>query len=444
MSASKFTRREFLTKIAAGAATVPLLQACAPAAAPPEEKEEGEPEPTEAPAGAEKVTVRWYQAIGVIDVQAEMFNEMQDRIEVVFEQSTWGEHAQKIVMDAAAGTAADIWFVGAPFWIGVKQQDVCLPIKDHLNSGDVDLSGFEFDPQSDWCSLNGQSHGLPTNGVIMRGISYNEALYEAGGVDIPNDQWRWDDLIAAGTALHDPPNVYGADLANLVSDVWLSMIWSNGGQIVNEDETKCMLDQPEVIEVVQGVLDWSHEYQFTMAPGEAGALGDFPTASGKIANWHAIFTDWDTWMTQTKELEVPAWQTTFPLPNNAPQRKWAGSVHVEAIWKETQVPDEAWEFNIWRTTAKESLEYQITLFQVNYNLKETVDAVIEDPKRREFMGLALDEYKNAEGEYWGGGTSTSEVLDTFKAEFDLAYLQEKTAEQAMKDATATIDRILAS
>ena len=141
--------------------------------------------------------------------------------------------------------------------------------------------------------------------------------------------------------------------------------------------------------------------------------------------------------------ELPAWQTTFPLPNNAPKRVWAGSVHMESIWKETKYPAEAWDFTLWRTTEPEPLEYQITLFQVNYNLEKTVAAVIEDEKQRDFMALGLEEYGNAEGEYWGGGAHTSEILNTFRAEFDNVLLEKKTGAEAMKAATEAIDVIIA-
>ena len=317
-----------------------------------------------------------------------------------------------------------------------------LPVSDLLVRDKVDMSGFGFSPEKDWCSFEGKSYGLPTNGVILRGLAYAEDPFKNAGVEFPHDQWRWSDFIAAGKKIHDPPNVFGTSLANVASDTWLALIWSNGGTTMNEDETKCTLDSPEVIEVVQGVADWSLKDKFTMRPGEGDALGDQPTSSGKIAMWTAIFTDWNTWESQTKNLEVPAWQTTFPLPNDAPKRVWAGSVHMESIWKETKYPAEAWDFTLWRTTAPEPLEYQITLFQVNYDLEKTVAAVITDQKQRDFMSLGLKEHANAEGEYWGGGAHTSEILNTFSSEFDNVLLEKKTGAEAMKHATEAIDVML--
>ena len=449
MSNTKLNRREFLKTVALGTAALPLLAACAPKATPtaaPVAKpaEEKKPPATAVPAPKERIELRWYQVIGPLDKQAEMYNERQDRVEVVHEVAPWGEHADKLLIDAAAGTAADCLFIGGPYWNGIKGKKVCLPISELLVRDNVDMSGFGFSPNKDWCSLEGKSYGLPTNGVILRGLAYNEGLFKDAGLDMPNDQWRWPEFIDAGKRIHNPPDAFGSRLANLAGDVWLGMIWSNGGSPLNEDETKCTLDSPEVIEVVQGVADWSLVHKFTMKPGEGDALGDQPTTSGKIATWHAIFTDWNTWMTQTKDLEVPAWQTTFPLPPNAKKRIWAGSVHMEAIWKDTKHPEEAWDFTLWRTTDPEPLEYQITLFQVNYDLKKTVDAVITDQKQRDFMGLGLKEYANAEGEYWGGGVHTTEILNTFNSEFDFVLLEKKTAAEAMKDATEVINVILES
>lgn len=104
-------------------------------------------------------------------------------------------------------------------------------------------------------------------------LFYNKAMFDAAAVPYPPsdpaEAWTWDEFVAAARALttdsggHHPGepgfdptqiNAYGATLAK---EWWAyyPFIYSNGGQIVNEDGTRLMLDSPEAIEAIQALSD---------------------------------------------------------------------------------------------------------------------------------------------------------------------------------------------
>jgi multiple sugar transport system substrate-binding protein len=102
---------------------------------------------------------------------------------------------------------------------------------------------------------------------------YNKDLFDRAGLPYPPSDpaqaWTWDEFLLAARALtadsaglhpgevgFDPSqiNVYGVTLA----DAWWAyypFIYSNGGQIVNEDGTRLLLDSPEALEATQKLAD---------------------------------------------------------------------------------------------------------------------------------------------------------------------------------------------
>ena len=257
----------------------------------------------------------------------------------------------------------DLWFIGGPWWIQIKRKKVALSISEFLaNDPDVVMDDFEFPADSDWGMLDGDIYGLPTNSVILRGLAYSEDRFAEAGLDLPNDEWTFADVAAAGPQLNRGEESYAMTAPLLAGDLYLTTIWQNGGQIISEDETKCLLDQPEAVEAVEQLVAWT---EFSMKPGQHAALGDFPTASGKIAMWPMVLADWDTWLKVTANDETNQWMTWWPSLTNPPVRNvYAGSVHMEAIWSQSENIDAAWEFFIWRAINQDSLDYQITLFPI--------------------------------------------------------------------------------
>ena len=113
---------------------------------------------------------------------------------------------------------------------------------------------------------------------------------------------------------------------------------------------------------------------------------------------------------------------------------------MEAIWSQSENIDAAWEFFIWRAINQDSLDYQITLFPINYRMEETVKSAITNERQAAFLTLHLPITGLSTGEYWG--PSTTEILNAFRSEYELAILGEKTTKEAMEAATKAIDVIL--
>ena len=154
-----------------------------------------------------------------------------------------------------------------------------------------------------------------------------------------------------------------------------------------------------------------------------------------------VLADWDSWLKYTANDETNQWMTYWPPVSNPPAvNVYAGSVHMEAIWSQSENVDAAWEFFIWRAINQDSLDYQITLFPINYRMDATVRSAITNERQAAFLTLHLPITSLSTGEYWG--PSTTEILNAFRSEYELAILGEKTTQEAMEAATKAIDVIL--
>lgn len=106
-------------------------------------------------------------------------------------------------------------------------------------------------------------------------VFYNKALFKAAGVAEPTADWTIDDFCETAKAMTSE-NVIG--YTNQGSDrVWYNFIWANGGQIYTEDGTKCAVNSPEAIEVLQKLYDlqvngYAYDAQKLADIGDTGAF----------------------------------------------------------------------------------------------------------------------------------------------------------------------------
>jgi multiple sugar transport system substrate-binding protein len=455
MSRLSISRRRLLAGIGITAA-LPVLQACgaaltptpaptkppAPAGAPTPAASAGA-KPAASGAGAtNKTNVRWMTWVPYLKDMPPLFHAKNERVNVVFEQVPFGEIADRLLVDLAAGTAADLIQVPSTYWIPFMRRKITYPIDDLLKQDKIDAAGFDF-PIEKHSQFDGKTWGLPRNIPVVRGMVYNKRLFDEAGVKYPPDykqagEWSWNDLTTAAQTLHKPPDRY-AMTALRTGFVLAMMIRSNGGQIVSDDDKRCLLDSPEAIEAVQTAVDWTAKHKVTMQPGEEKILGEQLFASDKLATNVAVYGHWDFHKTDTKNLTIPAAMTTWPLPPNLKKRVYPGEAHANAMSGKTKVVDAAWEFWRWSTVDDEALRWQTQFVVPAYRARTYVD-YIADPRQKAFTGLQIGVLPDVVLDYWG--PNTTEVQKAFFAEHDLALLGKKSTADAMKDAAKTINAIL--
>lgn len=104
----------------------------------------------------------------------------------------------------------------------------------------------------DGAVVDGKIYAWPFWGGVY-GMFYNKKLVTKAGLDPNNPPQTWDQFLNWATRMNNPP-VYG------YAGIWssatlfhhhLARLYSNGGNLLNEDNTKCLLDQPAAIETLR-------------------------------------------------------------------------------------------------------------------------------------------------------------------------------------------------
>ena len=150
-----FSRRSFLVGLGATAA-LPILAACQPQVVEKTvevpvivketvvvqevvEKEvivevEVEKEVTRMagpPMAKEPITLRHHTAISVMKPHIELYTLIDNNVTINFEAVPWAQHADKWLIDVAAGSAADYVTIGSPWWPPIKTREVTYALDDH-------------------------------------------------------------------------------------------------------------------------------------------------------------------------------------------------------------------------------------------------------------------------------------------------------------------------
>jgi len=206
---------------------------------------------------AEKIEISWFsdnhQEPQIIPLRSKLiqeFEELHPNVTIKQIQAVDTAEWMQFSTMARAGKTPDIADIGienigtaiANGW--VLSLDKYVTEKDKEVMSENALKGGTVD---------GKLYGWPFWGGIYAQY-YNKRLLIEAGLDPNNLPETWDEFLGWMKKLNNPPAVYG------LVDVWNSStcfrhhmpwVWSNGGKLLNDDNTKCLLDQPAAVEALR-------------------------------------------------------------------------------------------------------------------------------------------------------------------------------------------------
>lgn len=179
-------------------------------------------------------------------------------------------------------------------------------------------------------------------------LFYNRDLFDEAGLKYPDDHWTWNDFRDAAIVLTRDTNGDGRiDQVGYAGGYWwpdmISWIWANGGDFVNPEHTRCLLNQPKAVEALNFLLDLERKYHVTVqALGGATSAGLYDNfASGRIGMIVSLTYGLPGLMDACKNSSM-RWGVAMPpkgkvgRPNRYTSSGWI-------IWSGTRHPEEAWE-----------------------------------------------------------------------------------------------------
>lgn len=276
------------------------------------------------------------------------------KIEYIPRSGSGGGYEDKVNAAITTNTLPDIISLDGPNTAAFASSKVIAPLDDYLKDANMDDVLDSIKQQG---TYDGKFYafGFSESGV---GVYYNKKMFQEAGIDLTtlptlDKPWTWSEFQDISAKLKDKFNGPAIDiqLANadeMLTYAYTPFIWSNGGDIVNEDGTKAegYFNAKKSVEGLQFIQDLVKKGYTTNTPVKKGfETGKYPmllSGSWTMADLAANYKDIDYGI-----LPYPVSDTTKKLVS--PTGSWE-----LAMSSSTKKKDAAAAFIVYATNTESS------------------------------------------------------------------------------------------
>lgn len=384
--------------------------------------------------GAEAGTIDVYQE------HADLFNALSTEHYVEVIPVPTQDYDQTIQTMIAGGADLDIFNTGDVMFPALVQKGVIANLQPYIERDSFDLEQF-YPEVIDFFRWDGDVYAMTDNWDVQV-LYYNADIFDNAGIPYPDETWDWDKLLAVAIEL---TTGFGrAKQWGLMFDPWFvpvfQTIWQNGGRVIAEDNSVCLIDQPEAVEALQWIADLFNVHEVSPSPQELSRMGmesSMVFTSGQVA----MLLGNGRWMVPAFNESDISWAVA-PVPKG---KTGAVFFHLPAygISSRAKNPDGAWEFLKFMLHE----DSQRRMGPVGYGIPSHVSVAtshefLDDPLVRKhnsvkpFIDSLEMTHKPPQVVNWWG------VVDTL-SELDYLWRNEMTAQEAADRVKVRVDRILA-
>jgi len=211
-------------------------------------------------------------------------------------------YLDKFTASALGGSPPDIVDLDVSWISSTANQHLLQPLTDLAKTADVK----DYAP-GPWkaSQYKGVQYGMPDRSSSIA-VFYNKTLFDKAGLAYPRNDWTYSDMLTDARKLTVRGSYgigYAADLSDPQNamDLLSSSIWGHGGDFLNKDQTKAVINSPQA---VAGIAYWAELYsKYHVAPPgtpgfsttrdvvplfEANQVAIFPEGSNKLATLDAL------------------------------------------------------------------------------------------------------------------------------------------------------------
>jgi len=215
------------------------------------------------------------------------FEAAHPHVSVVVE-SVVNNYGEKLAVAIASGTPPDVFLLDVPDIPAFVERGLVLDLSPYLARVGYDRTAV-FPQVLDVFARGDRLYALPKDFTPMA-IYVNRRVFDAAGVAPPSDDdWTWDEFLAASLAVSrhtgagGARDVYAIDFPRELYQ-WVSWVWSAGGDVLGQGGTRAsgFLDGPATVDTFRFLTDLVLKYrvtppvQFTLG-GDVARTGRFFT-----------------------------------------------------------------------------------------------------------------------------------------------------------------------
>jgi multiple sugar transport system substrate-binding protein len=317
------------------------------------------------------------------------FNAENPDIEVVAEFLPWNAYWEKLRTSILSGDAADIISLSQIQAGPYLTKGAFLKLDDL--PGAQDLLDQMLPGGKVAVMFEGNIYAMPV-GAGVRAMIYNKALLDAAGIPYPSptEPMTWDEFFEIGeqlTVFEDGEIVQHTAYFHYM-EIWESFVNQMGGRLMDDytKPTEILINTPEGIAGLQLIVDLIENNVIPPYTGDwqtAWGSPDSAVVTGKV-----VFMQTGPWaFGPLYEAGIDFGTTPLPVGEERANRGYINSL---AIFKDSEVVDEAWRFIQWICGVEGQLEFTLT-GDLPANLEALDEAKANDPRGTEIMEAYFSE-----------------------------------------------------
>ncbi len=272
-----------------------------------------------------------------VEAQIAAFNAHFPDITVEPQIVPWEDYWTQLQTAVAGGETFDVFWINSASLPVYASSSTLMPIDPIIGEGGVDTSMFPA-PLVEMYGYEGVQYGLPRDFDTIA-LFYNKDLFDAAGVEYPTDAWTWEDFRTAAEELTDAEaGIWGAGLQTSWQENYYNFIWQNGGRLLNDDRTECVVDEPAACEAFEYLTGFfTDELTPSIAVQQSNPVADSLFPAGQVAMMTGGSFRAGAYGAAEANIDVA------PLPQGMAR---ATAIHglANVIWTGTAAPAAAMEF----------------------------------------------------------------------------------------------------
>ena len=367
---------------------------------------------------------------------ADKFEEENPNIKIDLQLTPFSQYWTKLEAAATGEVLPDIFWINGPNIVKYASNDMLYPLDELVERDKFDLNEF---PEGlvNLYTVDEKLYGIPKDWDLTA-LWYNKKYFDEKGLEYPNSEWTWDDMVDAARELTDESKgIYGIAARPDTQEGLYNSIPQAGGAIISEDRKKSGYDTKEAIEGTQIWIDLIEEGISPTLEEQADTYEVDMFKAGRLAMINAASWNVPVFM-ENDEIKDDIDLEVMPLI-----KERSATIHglANVISANTEHPDEAWEFvkylggkeanEIWAKSGAvipartEALDIWKEAYP-NLNLQAFIDQL--DYAEMYPVSKDTSKWNDLENEYikkiWNGDMSVEEGLKKLAEEMDKILEQE--------------------
>ena len=214
----------------------------------------------------------------------EGFNEKYPNVTVEVTKSPFKDFFTRLQTQASGGNLPDAFMMNGPNFQLYASHGILASFEGAAESGELDFANYP-EAMEELYTYEDVPYGVPTSYDSI-GLWYNEELFEKAGVEVPTDEWTWEDLHETSRAISEAlkdEGIYGFAGGAYNQELFYNLIFQAGGAVLNEDATEAQYSSPGSRKALQLLRDMVEDGSSPSIRTTADTSPDELFKSGKAA-----------------------------------------------------------------------------------------------------------------------------------------------------------------